>query len=53
MKTLEEFDFRQSPKASHSEIQELGTRDYIGGAEPVIFLGEPNLETFYTSWLHH
>jgi DNA replication protein DnaC len=41
MKTLEEFDFRQSPKVSPSQIQELASGDYIGRAEPVIFLGEP------------
>jgi DNA replication protein DnaC len=41
MKTLEEFDFAQSPKVSPSEIQELASGDYIGRAEPVIFLGEP------------
>ena len=41
MKTLEEFDFAQSPKVSPSESQELATGDYIGRAEPVIFLGEP------------
>ena len=41
MKTLEEFDFSQSPKVSPWEIQELAGGDYIGRAEPVIFLGEP------------
>src|SRR3989454_5458825 len=41
MKTLEEFDFSQSPKVSPSEIQELASGDYLGRAEPVIFLGEP------------
>src|SRR5690348_16050123 len=41
MKTLEEFDFAQSTKVSPSEVQELATGDYIGRAEPVIFLGEP------------
>ena len=53
MKTLEEFDFSQSPKVSPSEIQELATGDYIGRAEPVIFLGEPDPETFCTSSLRH
>jgi DNA replication protein DnaC len=41
MKTLEEFDFSQSPKLSLSQIQELATGGYIERAEPVIFLGEP------------
>src|SRR2546422_3975607 len=41
MKTLEEFDCSQSPKVSPSEIQELASGDYLGRAEPVIFLGEP------------
>ena len=39
MKTLEEFDFSQSPKVSPSEIQELARGDTSGGPSP-IFLGE-------------
>src|SRR5437773_2986692 len=41
MKTLDEFDFSQSPKISPSQVQELATGDYIERAEPIILIGEP------------
>lgn len=40
MKTLEEFDFSQSPKISAAQIRALAEGDYIGKAEPVLFIGE-------------
>ena len=40
MKTLDEFDFSQSPKISPSQIQELAQGGYIERAEPVIFIGD-------------
>ena len=40
MKTLEEFDFTQSPKISAQQIQELAKGDYIAKAEPIIFIGD-------------
>lgn len=40
MKTLEEFDFSQSPKVSAAQIQELAQGGYLERAEPVIFLGD-------------
>ena len=41
MKTLDEFDFSQSPKVSPSQMQELETGGYIERAEPIILIGEP------------
>lgn len=41
LKTLEDFDFSQSPKISPSALHELAEGGYIERAEPVIFLGEP------------
>jgi len=49
IKTLEEFDFSQSPKISPSQIQELAGGGYLERAEPVILIGEPDPETFCTS----
>lgn len=40
VKTLEEFDFRQSPGVSATKIQELAQGDYIERAEPVVFIGD-------------
>ena len=40
MKTLDEFDFSQSPKISPGQIQELAQGSYIERAEPVIFIGD-------------
>jgi DNA replication protein DnaC len=41
MKTLEEFDFAQSPHISAGRIHQLSEGGYIGRAEPVLFIGEP------------
>jgi DNA replication protein DnaC len=40
VKTLEDFDFSQSPKVSAQQIRDLAQGNYIDKAEPVIFLGE-------------
>ena len=40
IKTLEEFDFAQSPKISPAQIQELAQGSYIERAEPVILIGD-------------
>lgn len=40
IKTLEEFDFAQSPKISPTQIQELAQGGYIERAEPVILIGD-------------
>ena len=40
MKTLEEFDFSQSPKISAAEIRQLAEGRYIERAEPVLLLGD-------------
>ena len=40
VKTLEEFDFRQSPAVSATKIQELGQGGYIERSEPVVFIGD-------------
>ena len=51
MKTLDEFDFGQSPKISPRRIQELAQGGYIERAEPVIFIGDGDPATFCTSLL--
>jgi DNA replication protein DnaC len=40
MKTLEEFDFARNGKVSAQQIHELARGDYIGRAEPVIFIDD-------------
>lgn len=40
VKTLEEFDFRQSPALSATKIQELAQGGYIERSEPVVFIGD-------------
>jgi DNA replication protein DnaC len=40
IKTLEDFNFSQSPKVSAPQIRDLAQGNYIEQAEPVIFLGE-------------
>src|SRR5437016_4200825 len=40
VKTLEEFDFTQSPKLSANQIYQLARGQYLDKTEPVIFIGE-------------
>lgn len=40
MKSLEEFDFSQSPKISATEIRQLAEGGYIERAEPILFIGD-------------
>ena len=40
MKTLDDFDYTRNPKVSAQQIHELARGDYIGRAEPVIFIGD-------------
>jgi DNA replication protein DnaC len=40
MKTLDEFDFSQSPKVSAAEIRQLAEGGYIKRAEPILFIGD-------------
>jgi DNA replication protein DnaC len=40
IKTLEEFDFAQSPKISAVQLQELAQGGYLERAEPVLFIGD-------------
>src|SRR3989442_1226446 len=40
LKTLDEFNFSQSPSISAQRIHELAAGGYIGRAEPVIFIGD-------------
>jgi DNA replication protein DnaC len=41
MKTLEEFNFAQSPHIPASRIRALAEGDYLERAEPVLMVGEP------------
>src|SRR3954453_13633139 len=40
VKTLEEFDYAQSPNVTAAKMRELGEGGYIERAEPVLFIGE-------------
>jgi len=40
VKTLDEFDFSQTPHISAAQIRELAEGGYLERAEPVVFLGE-------------
>ena len=40
IKTLEEFDFGQSPRIAAPEIRELADGRYLQQAEPVVFIGD-------------
>jgi len=40
VKTLEEFDFSQTPAVSAIQLAELAEGGYIARAEPVVFIGE-------------
>lgn len=40
VKTLEEFDFRQAPAISASQIRELAEGGYLARTEPVVFIGD-------------
>ena len=40
VKTLEEFDYTQSPLVSAAQMQELAGGGYIERAEPILFIGE-------------
>ena len=41
MKTLEEFDFAQSPQVSAGRIHQLAEGAWITRTEPILFIGEP------------
>ncbi len=41
MKTLEEFDFAQSPQVSAGRIHQLAEGGWIERTEPILFIGEP------------
>jgi DNA replication protein DnaC len=53
MKTLEEFDFTQSPHVTAAKMRDLAEGGYIERAEPVLFIGECDPGTLCTSLLHH
>src|SRR3954453_8078580 len=40
VKTLEEFDYTQSPLVSAAQMQELAGGGYIDRAEPILFIGD-------------
>jgi DNA replication protein DnaC len=40
VKTLDEFDFTQTPQVSASQIRDLAAGGYIERAEPLVFLGD-------------
>jgi hypothetical protein len=40
IKTLDEFDFRQAPTVSPTQVSELAAGGYLERAEPVVFIGD-------------
>jgi hypothetical protein len=52
VKTLEEFDFAQSPKISAVQMHSLAQGGYIEKAEPIILIGDCDPATFCTPSLH-
>ena len=40
LKTLEEFDYTQSPNVTAAKMRDLAEGGYIDRAEPVLFIGE-------------
>ena len=40
VKTLEEFDYTQSPNVTAAKMRDLAEGGYIERAEPVLFIGE-------------
>ena len=40
VKTLDEFDFRQAPTVSPTQLSELAEGSYLARAEPVVFIGD-------------
>jgi DNA replication protein DnaC len=40
LKTLDDFDFAQTPQVSPTQIQDLAQGEYISRAEPIVFIGE-------------
>jgi hypothetical protein len=53
VKTLEEFDYTQSPHVTAAKMRDLAEGGYIERAEPVLFIGECDPGTLCTSLLHH
>jgi hypothetical protein len=45
-KTLDEFYFSSAPHIPAGKLKELAEGDYIARAEPVLFIGDGNPETF-------
>ena len=40
VKTLDEFDFRQAPTVSPTQLSELAAGGYLERAEPIVFIGD-------------
>jgi len=52
IKTLEEFDFVQSPHIPAARIRVLAEGGYLERSEPVLLIGDPDPATLCTSSLH-
>jgi DNA replication protein DnaC len=52
VKTLEEFDYTQTPMVTAAKMSELAEGGYIERAEPVLLIGDCDPATFCTSLLH-
>jgi DNA replication protein DnaC len=52
VKTLEEFNYTQSPNITAAKMRDLAEGGYIERAEPVVLIGDGVPVTFCTSSLH-
>ena len=52
VKTLEDFNYQEAPHIPAAQIRKLAEGGYLSRSEPIIFLGDPDPETFCTSLLH-
>lgn len=53
VKTLEEFDYVQTPMVTAAKMRELAEGGYIERAEPVVLIGDCDPATFCTSLLRY
>jgi hypothetical protein len=52
VKTLDEFDFRQAPTISPTQLSELMQGGYLERAEPVVFIGDSSTGNIHWQVAH-
>ena len=53
MKTLDTFQFDVQPSINRSLVLELARGEYLERQESVLFMGNPDPTTYYTTFLRH